>query len=100
LGDVPELKGKEFPLVLDGPFSKMDATHRQNVIDIIPAYSPQVILFSKDDINSCFGENGPQNVWTIYSNEGRNISTVKRGYDPDVFKANTDRQEIEAEVFA
>ena len=92
LGDVPELKGKEFPLVLDGPFSKMDAKHRQNVIDTIPAYSPQVILFSKDDINSCFGGDGPQNVWTIYSNKGRNISTVKRGYDPEVFKANNDER--------
>ena len=100
LGDAPELKGKEFPLVLDGPFSKLDATHRQNVIDTIPAYSPQVILFSKDDINSCFGEDGPPNVWTIYSNKGRNISTVKRGYDPDVFKANTEEQGSGSEVLA
>lgn len=88
LDDVPELKGKEFPLVLDGPFSKLDAQHRQNVIDTIPSYAPQVILFSKDDINDCFGSNGLENVWTIYSNEERNISTVKYGYDPEVFKSN------------
>lgn len=86
LSDIPELKGKEFPLVLDGPFSKLDAYHRQNVIDTIPSYAPQVILFSKDDINNCFGENGPKNVWTIYSNEERNVSTVKQGYNPEVFK--------------
>ena len=88
LSDVPELKGKEFPLVLDGPFSKLDAQHRQNVIDTIPSYAPQVILFSKDDINSCFGDAGPEHVWTIYSNEERNVSTVKHGYDPEVFSAN------------
>ncbi len=88
LSDVPELKGKEFPLVLDGPFSKLDAKHRQNVIDTIPSYAPQVILFSKDDINSCFGAAGPEHVWTIYSNEERNVSTVKCGYDPEVFSAN------------
>ena len=88
LADVPELKGKEFPLVLDGPFSKLDAQHRQNVIDTIPSYAPQVILFSKDDINSCFGAAGPDYVWTIYSNEERNVSTVKCGYDPEVFSAN------------
>lgn len=88
LGDVPELKGKEFPLVLDGPFSKLDAQHRQNVINTIPYYAPQVILFSKDDINNCFGETGPEHVWTIYSNEERNVSTVKKGYNPEVFSAN------------
>lgn len=88
LSDVPELKGKEFPLVLDGPFSKLDAQHRQNVIDTIPTYAPQVILFSKDDINSCFGTRGPGHVWTIYSNDERNVSTVKQGYDPEVFSAN------------
>lgn len=75
-------------MVLDGPFSKLDAQHRQNVIDIIPSYAPQVILFSKDDINSCFGVTGPDHVWTIYSNEARNVSTVKEGYDPEVFKVN------------
>lgn len=87
LSSFQEFKGKEFPLVLDGPFSKLDAQHRQNVIDTIPSYAPQVILFSKDDINSCF-DIEPQNVWTIYSNEERNISTVKYGYNPEVFSIN------------
>ena len=88
LSEVPELKGKEFPLVLDGPFSKLDAQHRQNVIDTIPSYAPQVILFSKDDINACFGTEGPDHVWTIYSNEERNVSTIKQGYDLEVFSTN------------
>lgn len=88
LGDVPELKGKEFPLILDGPFSKLDVIQRQNVINTIPAYAPQVILFSKDDINDCFGENGIENVWTIYSNAERNVSRVEKGYNPEVFSLN------------
>lgn len=88
LGETSELKGKEFPLVLDGPFSKLDAQHRQNVIDVIPTYAPQVILFSKDDINDCFGEKGVENVWTIYSNDERNISRVEKGYNPEVFSVN------------
>ena len=54
-------------MILDGPFSKLDAQHRQNVINTIPSYAPQVILFSKDDINGCFGEKGLEHVWTIYS---------------------------------
>jgi len=88
LKEVPALQGKEFPLILDGPFSKLDAQHRQKVIDVIPSYAPQIILFSKDDINSCFGENGPENVLTIYSNDERNVSMIKHGYDPEVFKVN------------
>ncbi len=90
LSDIPSLSDKEFPLVLDGPFSKLDAQHRQNVVDTIPTYAPQVILFSKDDINDCFGPKGPDHVWTIYSNEDRHISKVKPGYDPEVFKINAD----------
>lgn len=88
LGDVPALCDKEFPLILDGPFSKLDVIQRQNVIDTIPAYAPQVILFSKDDINECFGDGGISNVWTIYSNAERNVSYVKKGYNPEVFSLN------------
>jgi wobble nucleotide-excising tRNase len=90
LSEIPSLSDKEFPLVLDGPFSKLDAQHRQNVVDTIPTYAPQVILFSKDDINDCFGESGPDHVWTIYSNEDRHISKVEPGYDPEVFLVNAD----------
>ena len=90
LSEIPSLSNKEFPLVLDGPFSKLDAQHRQNVVDTIPTYAPQVILFSKDDINDCFDEKGPDHVWTIYSNKDRHISMVKPGYDPEVFKTNAD----------
>lgn len=88
LKGIPELKGKEFPLVLDGPFSKLDAEHRQKVIDKLPTYAPQIILFSKDDINKCFDSLPPENIWTIYSNEERNVSFVKHGYDPEVFVTN------------
>lgn len=88
LQEITGLKEKEFPLVLDGPFSKLDALHRQKVIDVIPNCVPQIILFSKDDINSCFKGQGIKHVWTIYSNDERNISYVKKGYDPEVFEVN------------
>ena len=91
LRQIPSLSDKEFPLVLDGPFSKLDAYHRQNVIDTIPAYAPQVILFSKDDIHNCFNSCDPVSEWTIYSNEDRHISHVVAGYDPEVFRTNEDR---------
>ena len=50
------LSAKEYPLVLDGPFSKLDPDQRQNVIDMIPKFAPQVILFSKDDLHGIFDE--------------------------------------------
>lgn len=91
LAETEELRGKEFPLVLDGPFSKLDVIQRQNVINTIPSYAPQIILFSKDDLSPCFGSDLPdENIWTIYSNDERNISFVKRGYNREVFIINED----------
>ena len=81
----PLLQGKEFPLVLDGPFSKLDAIQRQNVINTIPQYAPQIILFSKDDITSCFAPETIGGIWTLFSNEEKNVTVVKQGYFREVF---------------
>ncbi len=74
------LINKEYPLVLDGPFSKLDADQRQNVIDTIPAYAPQVIVFSKDDLRDYFKESQVGRVWTIKSNDEKNVAYVQEGY--------------------
>lgn len=71
---------KTFPLVLDGPFSKLDAEQRQNVIDTIPTFAPQVILFSKDPIHEMFAKDKVGSIWTIQSNEEKNVAEVKEGY--------------------
>lgn len=47
LKDDDNLQGKEYPLVLDGPFSKLDPDQRQNVVNMLPTFAPQVIVFSK-----------------------------------------------------
>lgn len=75
-----ELSAKEYPLVLDGPFSKLDADQRQNVINTIPEYAPQVILFSKDDLQEYFTKDSIGRVWTIKSNDEKNVATVEEGY--------------------
>jgi len=80
LSKEEELSNKEYPLVLDGPFSKLDPDQRQNVIDTIPEYAPQVILFSKDDLQDCFGVDKIGTVWTIRSNEEKNVAYVEEGY--------------------
>lgn len=74
------LKNKEYPLVLDGPFSKLDYEQRQNVIDNITDFAPQVILFSKDDIRDCLPDDAIGATWTIFSNEDSNIAHVEEGF--------------------
>lgn len=79
LKDDKELKSKEYPLVLDGPFSKLDPDQRQNVVNMLPQFAPQVIVFSKDDLHDVFDKNNIGRVWTIQSNEEKNIATVEEG---------------------
>ena len=74
------LAGKEYPLVLDAPFSKLGAENRQNVVDIMPTFAPQVILFSKDDLHGAFPADKIGHVWTIVSNDEQNVSRVEEGY--------------------
>ena len=74
------LSSKEYPLVLDGPFSKLDSDQRQNVVNAIPSFAPQVILFSKDDLENVFDKNAVGRIWTIESNEEKNVATVQEGH--------------------
>ena len=74
------LAGKEYPLVLDAPFSKLGVENRQNVVDIMPTFAPQVILFSKDDLHSAFPPDKIGHVWTIVSNDEQNVARVEEGH--------------------
>ena len=74
------LSSKEYPLVLDGPFSKLDPDQRQNVVNMIPRFAPQVILFSKDDLHEVFSPEIIGRVWTIMSNDEKNISRIAEGH--------------------
>ncbi len=78
LKDEEILTNKEYPLVLDAPFSKLGDTPRQKVIDTIPEYAPQIILFSKDDLRTAFGDKIGK-CYTICSNAEQNIAEVKEG---------------------
>ncbi len=74
------LSSKEYPLILDGPFSKLDPDQRQNVINMIPQFAPQVILFSKDDLHEFFLSENIGRVWTIASNDEKNVASVEEGH--------------------
>lgn len=74
------LANKECPLVLDAPFSKLGIENRQNVVDSLPTFAPQVILFSKDDLHGAFPEDKIGHVWTIVSNDEQNVARVEEGH--------------------
>lgn len=73
------LKNKEYPLVLDGPFSKLDPDQRKNVVNMLPTFAPQVIIFSKDDLHNVISNNIIGRVWTITSNDEKNVAKVEEG---------------------
>lgn len=75
-----KLKDKEYPLVLDGPFSKLDPTQKSNVVQVIPEYAPQVIIFSKDPLADYIKPEKIGKVWTIVSNVEKNDAQIKEGY--------------------
>lgn len=74
------LSNKEYPLVLDAPFSKLGDEPRQKVIDTIPEYAPQIIILSKDNLQDAFGEDKIGKVYTIESNAEQNVATIKEGF--------------------
>ena len=79
LKDDEGLNTKEYPVVLDGPFSKLDPDQRQNVVNMLPEFAPQVIVFSKDDLHDVIASENIGRVWTIQSNDEKNIATVEEG---------------------
>lgn len=79
LKDDNNLQEKEYPLVLDGPFSKLDPEQRQNVVNMLPTFAPQVIVFSKDDLHDVISKDSIGRVWTIVSNDEKNVAKVEEG---------------------
>lgn len=75
-----KLMRKEYPLVLDGPFSKLDPEQKGNVTRIIPEYAPQVIIFSKDPLGEYIPAEKIGKVWTIMSNNEKNNAEIKEGF--------------------
>lgn len=73
------LANKEYPLVLDAPFSKLGDEPRQKVIDTIPEYVPQIIILSKDNLQDAFGDKIGR-VYTIQSNEEQNVASIEEGF--------------------
>ncbi len=74
------LKNKEYPLVLDAPFSKLTNESRQKVIETVPNYAPQIILMSKDNLQDSLPKNTIGRVYTIKTNADFNIAEIEEGF--------------------
>lgn len=68
---------KKFPLILDGPFSKLDDIHTTEVTKSIPEFANQVIIFSKDNLDNYFKDASVGAIYEIVTNEQKNIATVE-----------------------
>ena len=44
---------------------------------MLPEFAPQVIVFSKDDLHDVIASENIGRVWTIQSNDEKNIATVE-----------------------
>lgn len=75
-----KLKNKEYPLVLDGPFSKLDGDQKRNVLNTIPEYVPQVIILTKDPLYDVLEKEEIGKEYTITSNEHKNNAIIEEGY--------------------
>ena len=80
LSSFEKFREKEYPLILDGPFSKLDSEQKANILNTIPEYVPQVIIFSKDPLFEDIEQEKVGKVWTIQSNAEKNNATIREGY--------------------
>ena len=80
LSSFDKFREKEYPLILDGPFSKLDSQQKANILTTIPEYVPQVIIFSKDSLFEDIKGEKIGKVWTIQSNAEKNNAVIREGY--------------------
>ena len=71
---------KDFPVIIDAPFSKTDYLQLSRVISVIPEIVPQVAMFTFDleRIANHADLSKIGTVWKINTNEGKTISNIKR----------------------
>jgi DNA repair exonuclease SbcCD ATPase subunit len=77
-----DLSDREFPVIIDAPFSKTDHIQIGNVIAALPSVATQIAFFTFDLIRIKAEPKNLKNigkVWLIESNDDHTISTIKRG---------------------
>lgn len=74
-----EEKGKEFPLIIDAPFSKVDGSQLGSVTEALSKVAPQVIImtFDNDRLDTRAQRNLFGKVWRIHSNPTKTKSWIE-----------------------
>jgi DNA sulfur modification protein DndD len=76
-----EKEGKEYPLLIDAPFSKVDGEQLGSVIAALSKIAPQVAImtFDNDRLNTRTRKELFGKVYRITSNPEKTISTIEEG---------------------
>ena len=71
-------KEKEFPIIIDAPFSHTDVIQANHVFETLPEIAPQVIILSLelDKFRSSIDDNRVGHVYVITSNETQTIADI------------------------
>lgn len=74
-----EKEGKEFPLIIDAPFSKVDGSQLGSVTQALSRVAPQVVImtFDSDRLDTRADRDLFGKVWRISSNATKTISKIE-----------------------
>ena len=76
---------KQYALLLDAPFSKLDIVHKPRVVNKLLEYGDQIILFSKDSLIDYLPEANTGTMYTLESfTADQTVTSAKKATQKDV----------------
>lgn len=70
---------KQYALLLDAPFSKLDIIHKPRVVNKLLEYGDQIILFSKDSLVDCLSVDDTGSMYLLESaNADQTVTVAKK----------------------
>ena len=77
---------KDFPIIIDAPFSHTDSIQATHVFETLPRIAPQVIILTLelDKFKNCIDNTIVGNYYKIKSNDTQTITTIERGNINDI----------------
>lgn len=83
-----ESNEKEFPIIIDAPFSHTDVIQANHVFDTLPEIAPQVIILSLelDKFKNSIIDSRVGNTYVISSNDKQNLATISKCSISELFE--------------
>jgi DNA sulfur modification protein DndD len=81
-----EYVSTEYPLILDAPLSKLDPYHIAKVLEHLPTFSNQIIIFSKEEIDQLITKDDKEYIYQIMANKEANKARLCKYVGHDYFK--------------